>query len=62
MEEDVGLFTMNGDVARGAGSYGVWRRRDILGNAVLLAGLGGFGLDRGFFAKVGVGDGELRGC
>jgi len=58
MEEDIGLFAVNGDVARGAGRHGVRRRRDILGNAVLLAGLGGFGRDGGVFSEVGVGDGE----
>lgn len=59
VEEHVGLFAVDGQVARGAGLDGVGRCCDILRTSILFARLVWVGLDSRFLAQVGIGNKEL---
>lgn len=59
MEEDVCLFAMDGNVRSAALGNGIRRSGDVLFLFVFRIGLVWVGLDCGWLAEVGIGDGEL---
>ena len=60
MEKNVGLFAMDWHVRSASRSNRIRGRSDVLIVGIVRAGLRWVGLDRGIFAQIGVGYGQLR--